>query len=80
MSGDRPGAPDEGGLVVACPVCRRPVRWEDPPRGPFCSERCRLVDLGAWAEGRYAVPGPPVPDEERPAGRGEPDEPGKGRR
>jgi endogenous inhibitor of DNA gyrase (YacG/DUF329 family) len=51
------------GLTVSCPVCRGPVRWEEPPRGPFCSERCRLVDLGAWAEGRYAIPGSPPPDE-----------------
>lgn len=50
-------------LTVACPVCRRPVRWDEPPRGPFCSERCRLVDLGAWAEGRYAIPGSPLPGE-----------------
>lgn len=70
MSTDRrptsSGRPED--LTVSCPVCRRPVRWEDPPRGPFCSERCRLVDLGAWAEGRYAIPGSPVPGEGRTPG------------
>ncbi len=47
-------------VTVSCPICGRPVRWDDPPRGPFCSERCRLIDLGAWAEGRYTIPGPPL--------------------
>lgn len=56
----------EGGLVVTCPVCRQQARWEAEPRGPFCSERCRLIDLGAWAEGRYTIPGAPVSDEETP--------------
>ncbi|HEX7127687.1 MAG TPA: DNA gyrase inhibitor YacG [Thermodesulfobacteriota bacterium] len=61
------GRPAEGGgLVVTCPICRRATRWDEPPRGPFCSERCRLIDLGAWAEGRYTIPGAPVSDEETP--------------
>ncbi len=58
-----PAAGGPEALTVACPVCQRQVRWEEPPRGPFCSERCRLVDLGAWAEGRYAIPGSPLPGE-----------------
>lgn len=61
---DRPA--EGGGLVVTCPVCRRTARWDEPPRGPFCSERCRLIDLGAWAEGRYTIPGAPVSDDETP--------------
>jgi endogenous inhibitor of DNA gyrase (YacG/DUF329 family) len=40
-----------------CPSCRDAVRWEDNPHRPFCSERCRLVDLGAWVTERYRVPG-----------------------
>ncbi len=68
--------PESGSdLVVTCPVCRRQVRWDDPPRGPFCSERCRLTDLGAWAEGRYAIPGAPLSDEETPPADAEPDDP-----
>lgn len=31
--------------------------WEGNPHRPFCSERCRLVDLGAWLDERYAIPG-----------------------
>ena len=32
---------------------------------PFCSERCRLVDLGGWLTEKYTVPGPPLKPEER---------------
>lgn len=36
-------------MQVQCPTCRRPVIWStDNPSRPFCSERCRLVDLGQW--------------------------------
>ncbi len=44
--------------TVNCPVCGKPVAWvaENPYR-PFCSERCKKIDLGAWASGDYAVPG-----------------------
>jgi endogenous inhibitor of DNA gyrase (YacG/DUF329 family) len=44
-------------LVVKCPICRTEVLWEENPHRPFCSERCRLIDLGAWVEGRYRIPG-----------------------
>lgn len=44
-------------LVVKCPICRTEVPWEGNPYRPFCSERCRLIDLGAWTEGRYRIPG-----------------------
>lgn len=37
-------------LIVSCPVCRRAVSWTSAyPFRPFCSERCKLIDLGAWA-------------------------------
>ena len=51
-------------MQVPCPICRKPVAWHpDNPYRPFCSERCKLIDLGAWAtEARY-IPGPPVEDE-----------------
>ncbi|CUA81682.1 Endogenous inhibitor of DNA gyrase, YacG/DUF329 family [Gulbenkiania indica] len=42
--------------VVACPICRTPVEWgAHSPYRPFCSERCKLIDLGQWAEERYRV-------------------------
>jgi len=41
---------------MKCPTCHRPVQWEDNPHRPFCSERCKLLDFGAWANEEYAVP------------------------
>jgi endogenous inhibitor of DNA gyrase (YacG/DUF329 family) len=46
--------------VVACPQCKKQVAWADNPFRPFCSERCRLVDLGAWLDEKYTIPGPMV--------------------
>lgn len=44
--------------VVKCPTCGRPVVWSEASKHrPFCSERCRTIDLGAWASDRYVVPG-----------------------
>ncbi len=39
-----------------CPICHLPVRSSSHPLFPFCSDRCRLTDLGNWASGRYAIP------------------------
>ena len=44
-------------LRVKCPTCRKEVEWENNPRRPFCSNRCQLIDLGAWTEERYRIPG-----------------------
>jgi hypothetical protein len=42
---------------VACPQCGKPVEWTPQSRfRPFCSERCKLIDLGAWASEAYRVP------------------------
>ncbi|NLH49448.1 MAG: DNA gyrase inhibitor YacG [Myxococcales bacterium] len=41
--------------LIHCPICGRLSRWEDEPRGPFCSERCRLIDLGNWAGENYRL-------------------------
>ncbi len=44
--------------VVSCPTCQRPVEWStEAPWRPFCSERCRLIDFGAWVSGQRAIPG-----------------------
>ena len=43
-------------LVVKCPTCRKEVQWENNPHRPFCSNRCQLIDLGAWTEERYKIP------------------------
>lgn len=45
----------------ACPTCKRPIIWsEEFPFRPFCSERCRMVDLGAWLTGAHAIAGEPI--------------------
>lgn len=43
--------------VVACPICGVAVPWDPENRWkPFCSERCKLIDLGQWATEKYRVP------------------------
>lgn len=39
-----------------CPRCQTPTLWTNNPNKPFCSERCKLIDLGAWASEHYRVP------------------------
>jgi len=53
--------------TVRCPTCRQETSWEQNPYRPFCSDRCRIVDLAAWADERYRIPGDPVPPEASPA-------------
>jgi uncharacterized protein len=61
--------------VVSCPTCQRPVEWSAAsPFRPFCSERCRLIDLGAWMTDQRAIPGEELPQTSHdvPAGDDEP--------
>lgn len=51
-------------LQVDCPTCGAPVDWTPESKfRPFCSHRCRLIDLGAWASEDHAIPGDPLEDE-----------------
>jgi uncharacterized protein len=48
-----------------CATCGKPIEGQAgrvPPS--FCSERCRMVDLGKWLEGEYRIPGPPATEHE----------------
>lgn len=57
--------------VVACPTCGEDVAWR--PENcwrPFCSERCKLIDLGEWATGKYKVPVAEQEDFDLPEKRG----------
>ncbi len=50
-----------------CPICKKPVNSNpgDPKSPyPFCSDRCKLIDLGRWLDGRYQVPVAPDDDDE----------------
>lgn len=43
--------------AAPCPVCTKEAAWRGNPFRPFCSERCRTIDLGKWASGEYRIPG-----------------------
>ena len=49
-----------------CPICKREVesRMGAAPFGPFCSARCRSIDLGSWLDGRYRIPATPEETED----------------
>lgn len=50
-------------LTVACPTCKKPVRWTSEEKfKPFCSERCKLIDLGDWATEAHKIPGEELDD------------------
>ena len=49
-----------------CPRCQTPTTWINNPSRPFCSDRCKLIDLGAWASESYRVPADDVPFSDEP--------------
>jgi len=51
-------------LKLRCPICKKTVKNGDP-EFPFCSDRCRTIDLGKWASGAYVIPSP-VTDADEP--------------
>ena len=58
----KPG-PDKA-RTIRCPACGGPARYAaDNAARPFCSERCRNLDLGAWASESYRMPAKPTPEE-----------------
>lgn len=56
--------------AVDCPTCSKKVEWSEHNKyRPFCSERCKQIDLGAWAEEKYVIPAVNPPqgmDDEEP--------------
>ena len=57
MPADPPKDADDGskGTAKRCPECGKPA--ENPKTLPFCSPRCRDVDLNRWLSGKYVIPG-----------------------
>lgn len=54
--------------LVRCPQCGKSVEYRsDNPARPFCSARCKLIDLGAWAEERYSIGGSAASSDESDA-------------
>ena len=48
--------------IVKCPTCQKSVEWSaSSTYRPFCSKRCRLIDLGEWASEKHAIPAEPIP-------------------
>jgi len=47
---------------MKCPICKKEVQPGDP-EAPFCSERCRTIDLGNWASEKYVISTPLQPGE-----------------
>jgi endogenous inhibitor of DNA gyrase (YacG/DUF329 family) len=49
--------------TVKCPTCEKPVEWkQENAHRPFCCERCKLIDLGAWADESHRIPETSPPD------------------
>lgn len=64
-------------MRIVCPICKKITTWEENPNRPFCSRRCKLIDLGRWAGGEYRIPSsePVQAEEEKSDDRKEDREP-----
>jgi endogenous inhibitor of DNA gyrase (YacG/DUF329 family) len=49
-----------------CPICKKKCEWENNPYRPFCSQHCKIIDLGAWASDEYRIEGKPEDDTTTP--------------
>ena len=65
--------PSKRSLKLKCPICKKPVKSATPDF-PFCSDRCRKIDLGKWASGAYVITSP-VTDAEEAIPDSNPDDP-----
>ena len=51
--------------IVKCPTCQKHIEWSEKSTfRPFCSDRCRLIDLGEWASEKHVIPAEPLPSTE----------------
>jgi endogenous inhibitor of DNA gyrase (YacG/DUF329 family) len=55
--------PHKRKVELRCPICKKAVKSTDPDF-PFCSQRCRTIDLGKWASGDYVISSPVQDSEE----------------
>lgn len=44
-------------IEISCPRCGAETHWYDNPSRPFCSEKCRMIDLGRWSNEEYSISG-----------------------
>jgi uncharacterized protein len=61
---DTPRKIGNDGTVYRCPICKTILPAMSAPTFPFCSDRCRLLDLNNWMEGKYSVTRPVDPSDE----------------
>lgn len=59
---------------MKCPTCKKETSLEGNPFRPFCSERCKLIDLGRWAAGDFRIPTQERPSEESQKSNGHSEE------
>ena len=53
--------------IVTCPTCGKQVEWTPQAKWrPFCSDRCKMIDLGAWANESYRIPAVERDDDDPP--------------
>ena len=51
-------------LTIKCPTCQKQIEYSDKyPDRPFCSERCKLIDLGEWADESHKIAGSSIYDD-----------------
>jgi endogenous inhibitor of DNA gyrase (YacG/DUF329 family) len=56
--------------IVSCPRCAAQVEWGPASQyRPFCSERCKMIDLGAWATEKFRIPDNDKPEDESGSGQ-----------
>ncbi len=67
--------PRKRSIRLRCPICKKTVKSSDA-EFPFCSERCRIIDLGKWASGAYVISSPlrDTSDTDEEGGPGKPGE------
>jgi uncharacterized protein len=53
-------------MKLKCPICKKVEVAPGDPEFPFCSERCRIIDLGNWATEKYVIPTPADPNLRKP--------------
>ncbi|PAV26098.1 hypothetical protein C8D92_108144 [Tamilnaduibacter salinus] len=68
-------------MNVTCPTCKTVLEWDSSNRWlPFCSERCKMIDLGAWSNEEYRIPAETASPDDLDQGSSEVEEDDDGKR
>lgn len=52
-------------MRITCPICKNETTWEENPWKPFCSERCKMIDLGKWVLEEYKIQGEKIEEKDK---------------